>query len=496
MGSGKQIATGVAWTFIYNIFNGIYGFISVPILIAYFGKSDYGLIGLAMSINVYLRLMDLGFNSTNVRFFSDWLVRKDYHRVKRLFSTSLSFYGIIGLLNAAVLLVISFFSQSIFNVTPEQDIILKNLFYILAISAFVSWITSCFEQLISANELVGWVKKLSLLPKLLQVCILILTVTLHFKIEVYYALTAFSLFVLIPFYVSKIHKLCPYVSFGPFFDKDVFKVIIGYSLNIFSFSIFQFSVYYLRPVFLGIESTPESITEYNVLNGIIGIVLMLGGGFVSVVLPSASKVVAQDDKSSQSRIAYKGTKYISIAICFCALGMMSISPELLTAYVGPEYLNLTIWLDLWLISTLCSHNQAISSLILAKTDIRVITYSTLAASIVGLLVCWFLIPVYNVGGTVFAYLAYQLIQILFYYVYYWPRVMKLNSRKIFMHSFFPFFLLGMFLVVIIRVVPISIGVWPSLILKGVVFGVLYFSIVFFTLDKDDKSYLFGILRRN
>ena len=66
MGSSNKIARGVFWTTLLNIVNGVYGFISVPVLIAYFGKADYGLIGLAMSVNVYLRLMDLGFNSTNV----------------------------------------------------------------------------------------------------------------------------------------------------------------------------------------------------------------------------------------------------------------------------------------------------------------------------------------------------------------------------------------------------------------------------------------------
>ena len=197
MGSGKKIATGIAWTVVLNIINGIWGFITVPILIMYLGKANYGLVGLAMSVNAYLRLMDLGFNSTNVRFFSNWLTKKEFHKANRLFQTSMSFYGTIGLINAIVLLVVSFFSSTIFNVTPEQDVIIKHLLYILAISAFISWYTSCFEQIIAANELVGWVKRLYFLPKLLQIIILILTVTLHFTIEWYYALTTFSMFILI-----------------------------------------------------------------------------------------------------------------------------------------------------------------------------------------------------------------------------------------------------------------------------------------------------------
>ena len=491
MGSSKQIAKGIAWTVILNVVNGVYGFISVPILIAYFGKSDYGLIGLAMSVNIYLRLMDLGFNSTNIRFFSNWLVKQEYNRVNRLFQTSLSFYGVIGIVNATILILISFYSNLIFNVTPEQSVVIKHLFFILAISAIVSWFTSCFV----ANEQVGWVKRLSLLPKLLQIVVLILTVSLHFTIEVYYAFTTFSVFVILPFLVAKIKRMYPFVSFRPSFDKNIFKEVIFYSLNIFSFSLFQFSVNHLRPVFLGIESTPESITDYRVLNGIIGIVLMLGGAFVGVILPSASKVVASGDKKAQDRIAYKGTKYISITLCFCCFGMISIVPELLTVYVGADFLYLTFWLDLWLLSTLAAHNQAVSSLILAGSDIRPITYSTLVASAVGLLLCWFLIPVYDVGGTVIGFLAYSLIQILFYYLYYWPNVMKLSSKLIFTKSFMPFVSLGLITSAILRLMPLSLSLWTTLVLKGATFTILYFTLVYFTLDDEDKTYLRGILKK-
>lgn len=495
MGSSKKIASGIVWTIILNLVNGIYGFVSVPILIAYFGKSNYGLIGLAMSVNVYLRLMDLGFNSTNVRFFSNWLVKKEYNKVNRLFQTSLSFYGTIGLTNSIVLLAISFFSSSIFNITSEQEVIVKHLFYILAISAFVSWFTSCFEQIIISNEQVGWVKRLYLLPKVLQIIVLVLTVTFHFTIEWYYALTAFSMFALIPFLVKKIKTLYPFVLFTPSFDKGIFKEIIGYSLNIFSFGLFQFSIIHLRPVFLGIQSSPESITDYNVLNGIIGIVLMLGGAFVGVVLPSASKVVASGDEVAQSRIAYNGTRYISITLCFCCFGMMSVVPELLTAYVGTSFLHLTFWLDLWLLATLAAHNQAVSSLILAGSDVRAITYSTLVASIIGILLCWFLIPVFNVGGTVIGYVVYCLVQILFYYFYYWPKVMKINSKKIFTHSFAPFVVAGLLIGIAMRLLPLPFGVWPSLFIKGILFSIVYALLVYLILDKEDKAYLFGLIKR-
>ena len=497
MGSSKSIAKGVAWTTIVNLVNGVYGFISVPVLIAYFGKSDYGLIGLAMSVNVYLRLMDLGFSSTNIRFFSNWLAKKDYANVNGLFRTSLSFYGTLGFLNAIILLIISFFSNSIFNVSPEQDVVVKHLFYILSISAFISWYTSCFDQLVKANELVGWTQKMTLLPRFLQIIILILTVTIGFSIEWYYALTAFSLFLILPFMVRKIKLLCPYVSFVPSFDKKVFKEILPYSLNIFSFGLFQFSVVNLRSVFLGIESTPDSITDYRILDGIVRIVMMLGGAFMGVFLPSASKVVAMHTQAAQNQIAYQGTKFITIAICFCCFGMMSVSSEMLTVYVGKDYLNLTIWLDLWLLSTLATHNQAISSLILAGSDIRAITYSTIVASIVGLLLTWVLIPIYDVGATVIGYFVYCLIQLLFYYIYYWPRVMGINSYRVFFFSFMPYMIIGVIISLCLKQWVIEYqNEWLPIIIKGSIFCISFVLMTYLLLGEEDKLFLRRLLNKS
>ena len=500
MGSSKKIAQGIFWTTFFNLVNGVYGFISVPILITYFGKSDYGLIGIAISINIYLRLMDLGFNSTNVRFFSNWLAKKDFSNVNRLFQTSLAFYGTIGLLNGAILLIISCFSDQIFNLADGQDALLKHLLYILAISAIISWFTSCFDQLIKAHEYVGWLQKISLLPKLCQLIILGITVWGRLSIEQYYALTAFSMFVIIPFAVYKIRKIAPYVSFMPHIDGKILKTILPYCLNIFSFSLFQFSLYNLRPVFLGIQGTVESVADFRILNGIISIVLMLGGAFTGVILPSASKVVALGDKMAQDRIAYDGTKYISIILCFCSFGMMSVSKEMLQIYVGSEYLYLDSWLIVWLLIILLSHNQAVSSLILSGSDIRPITYSTTVASIVGLLLCWFLIPSWGVGGTVIGFGVYNLIQILFYYLYYWPK-MNIDSFRVFKSSFIPGVATGAIAMLSVKygaeyVLWFNNG-WIEFFTEGTAFTLLYVMMVyFFVLNKSDKVFFLKLIKRN
>lgn len=495
MGSKKKIVSGVIWSTLVNIVNAIYGFISIPILINHFGKSEYGLIGLAMSVNVYMRLMDLGFNSTNVRFFSTWLANKNLNRLSAGFQTSLSFYGAIGLVNACILLIVAFFAEYIFSITQEQAEILRNLFIILALSAICNWISSCFDQLIKATENVAWIQRRTLITKFLMIVVLTITVLGKLSIELYYALTCTAALSIIPFSIKKIKEEIPCISFLPKWNMAAFKEMLPYSLNIFSFSLFQFSFYNLRPVFLGIQGTIESVADYRILNGITGIVTMLGGTFIGILLPSTSKIVAQNNKTAFYHVAYDGTKYISILINFCCFGMMSVAPEVLTMYVGKDYLYLIPWLNLWLLCTLGTHNQAISSLILAGSNIRAISYNTAISSVIGLILAWFLIPHFQIGGVCIAFTAYMLLQLLFYYVYYWPRKMGINSAKVFFKCFLPFVVLGVSVYLVTTHLPSLNNCIAQFTLRGGLFFIVYSIGCFLFISPEDRKFFGGILNR-
>ena len=495
MGSSKKIVSGVIWSTFVNVINALYGFIAVPILINHFGKAEYGLIGLAMSVNVYMNLMDMGFNSTNVRFFSTWLAQNRHERLLKGFQTSLSFYSVIGLINAIVLLIVAFFSKEIFNVTIEQDSILKHLFYILAISAFCQWFSSCFDQIIKATENVAWIQKRTLLTKILMILVLGSTVWFDFSIELYFIFTCLAQLAIVPMSVGMIRRQIPYIRFMPKWDKQSFREMLPYCMNIFSFSLFQFSFYNLRPVFLGIQGTVESVADYRILNGIIGIVTMLGGAFIGILLPSTSKVIANHDKEAFYKVAYDGTKYISILICFCCFGMMSVGSEVLTLYVGKSYLYLIPWFNLWLLCTLGTHNQAISSLILAGSDIRAISYSSVVASVVGLILSWVLIPKFEIGGVCIAFTIYMLIQMLFYYCYYWPIKMKINSRIVLFKCFLPYVALGGILYVIIQGINVCNNIFLLFLIKGICFVLSFVAFTLIIIDSNSRKFIFNIIKR-
>ncbi|WP_458449852.1 lipopolysaccharide biosynthesis protein [Fibrobacter sp.] len=497
MGSAKKAFSGALWSVVVNIVNAVYGFIAIPVLIGYFGRSNYGLIGLASSVNAYMQLMDMGLNSTNVRFFSAWLAKGDEKKIDKLFRTCNAVYSCVGVINTIVLVVVMFFSNSIFNVTPDQDVVFKNLFLILIVTALFNWGTSCYNQLIIASENISWIQRRTLLTKLLMICVLLATVSLKLSMTQYFLLISIAPIIILPLTIAKIKREHAYVHFLPCFDKKTFCEILPYSLNIFSFSIFQFSFMNLRTVFLGIQGNTASVTDYNVMNGIASLVTMVGGVFGGVLLPSSTRVVQSGDRLAFERVAYQGTKFVSMILCFCAFGLIAIDKDLLILYVGEDFLGLLPWLNLWLVFTIANHNQCISSLILAGSDIRPLSYMSAFSSIVGLVTAWISIPYLHAGGAVLAFAVYCSCQALFFYTYYWPRKMNINSWKVFSKSLMPFVLMGVIVSSLVQLAPMLENHWLNMLVHGSGFAILFAALCWILLlNSDDKNFIQKVLKKD
>jgi O-antigen/teichoic acid export membrane protein len=499
MSSSRKAFGGLFWTISANMLNAAYGLVCTPILLRHFGKEEFGLIGLATQVNFWLVLLDFGLANGNIRFFSQWIVKKQYDRVSKLFQSSLLFYGIIGIINAVILAVFVILSQSLWHLNAENTVIMHHLFYILIGSAFIGWIDSLFDQFLKANEIIGWEERLMIFVKMLQILALYLTVTLGFSVTMYFLLSTLAYMFIFPITIVKIRRLDYKVSFMPKYHAHIFKHVFPYSLNVFVITIFQFSATNVRPLLLSFRAGVSPFADYRIISAFAVTIMALSTNFVGVLLPMATRAVTLGNAENRSKIAYDATKYLTIFLSVIVFGFVLISKDVLCLYVGDKYAYLDIWLKLWILTMLFSHNSAISSLVFAENKLRPVAIISAFSCITSLALAWFLVPRFQVGGVILSYLYYCISQISFYYSYYYPRILKLDVRRILSRSFFtPAFGLFACAATVYLLVPLLDlhSRIARILVTGSFFTVIAFFVIFFVLlSFEDKKFIRKLLTR-
>ena len=96
------------WSTVSKLLNAVLGFITVPLLLGYFGKAEYGVISIATAWNAYMHLLDLGMNTGAVKFFSQWAAKGDKAKINRVARTNITFYIFVALVNSVFLLALAF----------------------------------------------------------------------------------------------------------------------------------------------------------------------------------------------------------------------------------------------------------------------------------------------------------------------------------------------------------------------------------------------------
>lgn len=494
----KAIISGIAWTVIQNAVNILYGLVAVPFLIRFYGKEEYGLIGLALSVNAYVTLLDMGMTNSNVRFFSEYIAKGDNEKVQKLFNLTHLFYLVIGVLNTVILVGLSFFVDRFFNITPEQTVTLRNLIWILAFNATFSWISVCFDQFLRANELIDWIKRRMTLLRLMLFLVLLCAILMEWPIEWYFFGYTFMATIILPLTIVKARRVMPSLRFGLGFDREMFRTIFPYALSLFSFGIFNFLVTSSRPLFLGNMMGAGAVAEFNVMLTITTVVTIFTTSLIQVLLPVLTKLKVTDNENGVQMIMNQGTKYVTAFVTMLILVLVISAPEILTLYVGEEYASLGPWLIVWLLTLLLSHRNVMTALVFTEKKLKPVTIMGAVAMLAAMVGYVILVPLIGVGGVVVGWSIHEIIHTLFYYFYFLPDRFKINTRQVFVKSVLPSWLyLGVaaILVYVLALFVDTTCLWSAVIktaVSGILFGVLVWFVIF---NGGDRKFVLSFISR-
>lgn len=432
--SFKYFAGSFFWTTTAKILNAGLKFVSIPLLLGYFGKESYGLITLAVSTNAYMLLLNMGMNTGGVKFFSQWIVEGSFEKIDRIARTSLSLYIGLGFINALLLLLLAWKGDGIFNISEDSFYSFRILLFILAGASIGNWSTFVFNQLLVSAGKIGFTQRILSIRNILNLLCVLVTIKLDWSVYQYFLVDSLlNMSVVIPYYIASkkqgmIKNLIPAFHFGEF--SSVFK----YSMAIFAMGIFQFTATQSRPLILGMFSSEGAsiLSDYRIIEVFPMFVISIGGMLTSILLPQSSRLVKEKNQVAIEKLAYEGTRYTTIIILLMCFPIIINAKAILYLYVGNNYVDLSLWLILWLVSIIIAlHNSPVASIVLSTGKTKMLVFSSAFSAMVSLVINSQLVNEYGVGSAVIGYFLYVVLQLSFYYFYYNSKVLNLNSFKVF-----------------------------------------------------------------
>ena len=148
----------------------IIGLVYTPVMLKLLGQSEFGLYNTVSSTISMMSVLSLGFNSSYIRYYSQYKVKKDNEGIARLNGLFLLIYVVIGLIALACGLTLTGNLELVFDqgLTAEEYQTARVLMLLLTINLAVSFPMSVFQSIISAHERFVFLKLLAMMKTVLS----------------------------------------------------------------------------------------------------------------------------------------------------------------------------------------------------------------------------------------------------------------------------------------------------------------------------------------
>ena len=208
----NQRKLGILLSYVNIILHAVIGFLYVPILLHYIGKSEYGLYQLIGSLIAYFSIMDFGLTAAVIRFYTKYKALDDEQGMENILAISLRGYGIVTCLALIVGGICYLFLDTAFgnSMTAAELMEAKDMFILLLFNIAITLSTMIFRAVINAHEHFFFLKGLETLQLILQPILVVLVLQRHpSAFSVAAVQTGINIFLII----SRIYY-CFFVYFG------------------------------------------------------------------------------------------------------------------------------------------------------------------------------------------------------------------------------------------------------------------------------------------
>ncbi len=331
---------GAILSYVSLIINTIVQLLYTPLLIRMLGQSEYGLYSLIASVIGYLTILDLGFGNAIVVYTAKYREQGKYEEEKKLLGMFKVIFYILGVVVAALGIVLFFNVENLFGDTMNSSEISKAkvMSLILTANLAITFLFNIYSSVISAYEKFTYQKITAIISAIMKPLIMIPLLFLGYKsITMVIVITIVNVAVLLSNWLYCKLKLNVKIKYCGI-DKVLFKTILFYSFFIFLNEVVNKINWSLDQLILGAVSGTIAVSLYSVASQLNQVFLNLSTAMSGVLLPKVSKMVAKDssmDELTDEMIKVGRLQYYIIFLA--ASGFVLLGKAFLNLWVGEGF---------------------------------------------------------------------------------------------------------------------------------------------------------------
>ncbi len=336
----NQLKAGATLSYISMGLGYVISIIYTPIMLRLLGQSEYGLYNLVASVVAYLGLLNFGFGSAYIRFYSRYKVNNDRVNIAKLNGMFLIVFSVIGFIAVLAGMVLVFYTETIFGneLTLREISTAKILMAIMVINIAFSFPNIVFNSHITANEQFIFQKVLQMvrvvanpflvLPVLFMgygsIGMVVVTTLLNISIEVTNALFCFR-------------KLNMEFSFKQF-DFSLMKEMTIFSSFIFINMITDQINWNIDKFILGRFHGTVAVAVYGLAAQLNTYYMSLSTAVSHVFIPRVHKMVASTDNNKELTSLFTRVGRVQfILLSMVAMGLIFFGQPFINMWAGKNY---------------------------------------------------------------------------------------------------------------------------------------------------------------
>ena len=418
-----------------RVLDGGIRFLTVPIVLGYFGNTQFGLISLAFSFNVFLNIADFGMSVNAIRRLTEHLQAGRHDDVIELTHAASFYYLMVGLFNLAFVAVIGWQGQRWFALNEAQAQQFFWMMLSLGVFSACTWALSIYRQVLHASGLVGWDESINLVSSVLTLAVVAATLVWHWGPALYFSAVLVPQLVPMMLRLRRAGQLVPGLRFRVAPRWHIFRPLVGTSVWLFVMSLADTLANQYRPIILAQQAGLDSVADFRIVQQVAGFATLLLGGALGVIYPIIAKLDSASDSQRLQLVLSRGSRLLLWGHLAVLVPMAFLATPMLSLYVGRSFEHLAPALAVWLVTLLAFHNSIVASLVLSRGRLGLMATSSSCAAIASLVVGYGWAPGHGVMAMAWTYSAYMAFQLAMLYLVLLPRAGGGNGVALAAHVF-------------------------------------------------------------